>query len=109
MNKSCLICEKHLHNSNKKTQCSICLQFAHMCCVNTDADTFFCVNCLKNCLPCIDDVFMDQSDKAIYELKMNISTLCNHKLNLNPFESLDEKFIDNVDIDADRNFLQYRK
>ena len=33
---------------------------------------------------------------------MNISTLCNHKLNLNPFESLDEKFIDNVD-DADRN------
>ena len=30
-----------LHNSNKKTQCSICLQFAHMYCINTDADTFF--------------------------------------------------------------------
>ena len=37
MNKSCLVCQKHLHNSNKKTQCSICSQFAHMCCINTDA------------------------------------------------------------------------
>ena len=71
---------------------------------------YCCISCLKNCLPFIDEGdFFNSSDRAIYELKINISNLCNHKLNLNPFEGLDENFIDNDDIDADKNFYSIRK
>ena len=79
----------------------------HQKCASSSSSSFFCRHCLASSLPLVElqvDDFFQAIGVTAGSLKMNLVRNCSHKLNLNPFENLDDGFIDNVEIDADRNY-----
>ena len=104
----CVICTQRVHQSNIKVRCSLCLSWAHMKCLNKKIDDiFFCGMCLNDSLPFINlssNDFYEQIGISFHNIKTNIADSCRHKLNLNPYQDLDDKFCDSNDIDADKNF-----
>ena len=56
-NDLCNVCGTHLHASNKKSQCQICLKWHHKVCISTTDGILFCISCIRNNLPflCLDN------------------------------------------------------
>ena len=70
------------------------------------SSSFFCRRCLASSLPLVElqaDEFFQAIGVTDCSLKMNLVRNCSHKLNLNSIENLDDGFIDNIGIDADKN------
>ena len=63
--------------------------------------------CLNDSLPFINlssNDFHEQIGISFHNIKANIADSCRQRLNLNPYQYLDDKFCDSNDIDADKNF-----
>ena len=106
-NRLCAVCGSYVHHSNKRVQCRLCNSFIHRGCLSTNDNTIFCNACLSESLPFVslnDFEFLNEIGRATSVLESNIFKNCSMKLNLNPFDNLDDKFINNEDIDADKNF-----
>ena len=78
-----------------------------MKCLNKKMDDiFFCGVCLNDSLPFINlsiNDFYEQFGISFHNIKTNIADSCRHRLNLNSYQDLDDKFCDSNDIDADKN------
>ena len=106
LNNYCTICGTFVHGSNQKSQCQICSCLAHQKCVSSFRIDYFCRFCVASSLPFVnlpDEEFLGETVGLSLALKMS-RLGCDHKLNLNPFDNLDEGLIDDDAIDADRNY-----
>ena len=103
----CLVCNTRVHNSNKVSHCQICLGYVHFRCADSDPDSFHCCPCLTNVLSFLsimdDDDFYSAVGVTNFQMKTLISNFGNKKLNLNPYNNIDDNLINNPDIDVDFN------
>jgi len=103
----CLVCTRRVHKSNSKLCCLICSGWAHTKCINNDNESYFCSGCINDNLPFThlesDDDYYNMFNVANFTKSKLISNSNTHKLNLNPYNRLDENLIDNPDADADAN------
>ena len=114
----CTICKRLVHSSNRKIECLLCHNLAHVSCLNVSANSvFYCVTCMSDILPFMnlevvdDDCFRAQQltfvDNDVWSLSSRIAGISDKKFNLNPFENIDNGFIDSDDIDADVNYYNH--
>ena len=100
----CLMCKSYVHSSNPRVRCLICKGLVHKSCLLYDDHYFYCGFCISSSLPFVnlddDDDFFDEVGITNYTLK-NVLSNVNDKLNLNPYEDLDDNFADHGDLDAD--------
>ena len=106
--RSCLICNTHVHNSNKMSSCRACSGFVHTKCTGyAEPSDFICVTCLAENLPflCLskEDEFFNAVGVLFHERKTLVLNSGNKKLNLNPHQGIDDNLINNPDIDVDSN------
>ena len=106
--RSCLICNTHVHNSNKMSCCRTCSGFVHTKCTGyTEPSDFIRITCLADNLPflCLskEDEFYNAVGVLFHEKKTLVLNSGNKKLNLNPHQGIDDNLINNPDIDVDSN------
>ena len=101
----CIVCRAHVHSSNRKLCCTLCLRSVHLKCINSTDSLFYCCKCLAGTLPFYvlnDNDFHDQFGLTQYALKRTLADY--PKLNLSPYVDLDSNFNNNNElIDADIN------
>ena len=104
---ACVICGTIVHKSNKQIQCALCSRSVHRSCVGSEDGVYYCTCCLSVSLPfsCLDD--LDLLNLLGYSSMKVISSNIEIKLNLDSFDSIENKFIDNEGIDADSNHFNY--
>ena len=101
----CGTCSFHIHSSNKKIQCMICLNWHHAVCVGMCETGLYCIHCITDELPfvSISDADFANEYGAFYFKFDAAKTL---KFNMDPLEN-DNNFISNPEIDPDVNHYNF--
>ena len=101
----CRTCSSHIHSSNKKIQCMICLNWHHAVCVGKCETGLYCIHCITDELPfvSISDADFANEYGAFYFKFDAAKTL---KFNMDPLEN-DNNFISNPEIDPDVNHYNF--
>ena len=98
---SCGICQTRLHQSNKKIQCVLCLRYVHKGCAGpVDHDLYYCTCCLSDSLPFSTITNSDFLNVILGQSYLKIKAASTDlRLDLNFYDSVESKFIDNEGID----------
>ena len=93
----------------KKIQCVLCLRYVHKGCAGpVDHDLYYCTCCLSDSLPFSTITNSDFLNVILGQSYLKIKAASTDlRLDLNFYDSVESKFIDNEGIDADSNHYNY--